>query len=155
MSFEYWSFWRRLFPTPQSQAVLPSSLLMFMVLKPSIASSIPLAVFVAHVLVSVGLYFSTTSTPTSSTRTPRTPAITESYDGGSEDVDDEDDTRKAPPHHHHTPDHTLSSSPTLESIDPEGNHHELQLGLGLRTDSVRTLKVSIRSVRRLGGERRG
>ena len=36
-------------------------------LKPSVASSTPLSVLVVSVLVSVGLYFSTTSTPPSTT----------------------------------------------------------------------------------------
>ena len=60
-----------------------------MLWKPSIASSTPSSVLVVYVLVSVRLYFSTTSTPTTRTR-----IITESYDGRVEDVDDEGDTRK-------------------------------------------------------------
>ena len=66
---------------------VPLLALVFMILKPSTASSTPLTVLIVCVLVSVRLYVSTTSTPT-------TTINTESYDGGSEDVDCEDDMRK-------------------------------------------------------------
>ena len=42
------------FPILQSQAVSPSSPLVFMLLKPSIASSTPSSVFVVHVSLAVG-----------------------------------------------------------------------------------------------------
>ena len=48
---EYWSFWRRSFSPLQWKAVFPSSLLVFMPLKLSVASSAPLAVLVVYVLV--------------------------------------------------------------------------------------------------------
>ena len=72
------------FPILNSKHCSPSNL------KPSVASSTPLSVLIVHVFVSVGLYFSKTSTPT----TTGTTINTESSDRGNGDVDDEDDTRK-------------------------------------------------------------
>ena len=59
----------------------------------------PLSALVVYVAVSVGLCLSsatatTTTTPTATTTTTGTTRITESYDGGQQDVGDEDDTRK-------------------------------------------------------------
>ena len=54
-------------PFLQSQAVSHSSLLVYMLLRASIASSTPLFALVVYVSLSVDLYFSATSTPTSTT----------------------------------------------------------------------------------------
>ena len=79
---------------PQSQAVSPSSLLVFMLLNLQSQAEHPYLFLSLCQCQSDFAFFGNSNNTTSTATTRRRPTIiTESYDGGEKDVGDEDDAR--------------------------------------------------------------